>query len=147
MDQQYTYPAPPATAPPTDVPAATDGRAGLRRPRRRIPKPQLDKVFDDKGLLVGLLLLPFLAVVAFVAQFLELLYYLCLLVYGIVMSPYWCVRALWRAFGPAVTPEELGRRAAARETVKTTAGCLAWIVGLVVVVLGAMVVIGLKMNK
>ncbi|MEU5049289.1 hypothetical protein [Streptomyces sp. NPDC021096] len=147
MDQQHMYPAPPATAPPTDVPAATAGRTGLRRPRRRIPKPQLDRVLDDKGLLVGILLLPLLAVVAFVAQFLELLYYLCLLVYGIVMSPFWSVRALWRAFGPAATPEELGRRAEARKTVKTTAGCLAWIVGLVIVVLGAMVVIGLNMDK
>ncbi|MCQ8772862.1 hypothetical protein [Streptomyces telluris] len=153
MDQQHMYPAPPATAPTaptaptTDIPSATDGRAGLRRPRRRIPKPQLGSVLDDKGLLIGLLLLPFLAAVAFVAQFLELLYYLCLLVYGIVMSPFWSVRALWRAFGPAATPEELGRRAEARKTVKTTAGCLAWIVGLLIVILGVMVAIGLNMDK
>ncbi|WP_424888936.1 hypothetical protein [Streptomyces sp. XH2] len=147
MDQQHVYPAPPATAPSADVSSAIGGGTGLRRPRRRIPKPRLDRVLDDKGLLVGILLLPLLAAVAFVAQFLELLYYLCLLVYGIVMSPFWSVRALWRAFGPAVTPEELGRRAEARKTVKTTAGCLAWVVGLVIVVLGAMVAIGLNMDK
>ncbi|GGX74760.1 hypothetical protein [Streptomyces hiroshimensis] len=152
MDQQHmypapAYPAPPADAPPAVAPAATGEKAGLRRPRRRIPKPQLDRVLDDKGLLVGILLLPLLAAVAFVAQFLELLYYLCLLVYGIVMSPFWSVRALWRAFGPAGTPEELDRRAEARKTVKTTAGCLAWIVGLVLVVLGAMVAIGLNMDR
>ncbi|MFI1972198.1 hypothetical protein [Streptomyces cinnamoneus] len=98
-------------------------------------------------MLIGILLLPLLAVVGFFAQFLELLYYAGLLVYGIVMSPYWSVRALWRAFGPATTPADLARRAEARRTVKTTAGCLGWILGLVIVVLGVMVWIGLKMEQ
>ncbi len=145
MDQ-HPYQSPPAVSPSGTDPATAPGTTG-RRPRRRIPKPRLDRVLDDKGLLIGILLLPLLAVVAFFAQFLELLYYAGLLVYWIVMSPYWSVRALWRAFGPAATPEELARRAEARKTVKTTAGCLGWLLGLVVVVLGIMVWVGLKANQ
>ncbi|GHG53866.1 hypothetical protein [Streptomyces griseocarneus] len=145
-----SYPAPPgppfASPPapaPEPAPEPASGAAGRRR-RFRVPKPDFDGLFENKGLLLGLLLFPLLVVVAFLAQFLELLYYAGLTVYAIVMSPYWSVRALWRAFGPASTPQELTRRAEARATVKTTFGCLGILLALAAVVLAVLVWIGLS---
>ncbi|MBO0654171.1 hypothetical protein J1792_15740 [Streptomyces triculaminicus] len=148
MDHRPTYPAPPGmpyAPPPAPVPEPASAPTGRRR-RFRVPKPDFDALFANKGLLLGLLLFPFLVVVAFLAQFLELLYYAGWTVYAIVMSPYWSVRALWHAFGPATTPQELTRRAEARATVKAAFGCLGILLILAVVVLGIMIWIGLKQN-
>ncbi|WP_171168299.1 hypothetical protein [Streptomyces sp. I05A-00742] len=120
----------------TVAPAVT---APARRIRRaRIPKPDFDKFLAGKNLLYVRLMLPVMTVVAMVAQVVEVVYRADPTVYGVVMSPYWCTRTLWRACRPVATPEALARRTEARETIRTVFGRLG-VTLLVVLALAAIV--------
>ncbi|MCP3798594.1 hypothetical protein NLX83_04915 [Allokutzneria sp. A3M-2-11 16] len=103
--------------------------AGDEPKKRRSPinKPDFDSWATGKKALTVLALLPVFAVVAFFAQFLELLYYLVMGVYYLVTSPYWICRAIYRASSSEDTP----RRQEARASIATffkVSGCLLAIV-------------------
>lgn len=73
---------------------------------------------------MALLLFPVLVVVAFFAQFVEVLYDAAVCVFSVVTSPYWITRTVWRALRPVHTAEHAALRAEAREHIGATCkGC------------------------
>ncbi|MFF4284017.1 hypothetical protein ACFY0R_01650 [Streptomyces sp. NPDC001633] len=96
-------------------------------------KPSWDAWATGKSAGMILLMLPVLAVVAFVAQILEALYYAAVCVFYVITSPYWITRTVWRALRPVRTAEHAARRTEAREAISSTVkGCGCVLAGLAI---------------
>ncbi|MET9297008.1 hypothetical protein [Streptomyces sp. NPDC003077] len=124
------------------------GRPQQQQPaqRKKLPsspvkKPSWDAWTAGKSVGFVLLLIPVALVVFPVLQIVEALYYAVVIIGYLFMSPFWCVRALWRAVRPVREPLHATRRAEARRTIRDTLrglGCV--LVGLVIL---AVLLIGL----
>ncbi|MGW1376656.1 hypothetical protein ACWD6P_20640 [Streptomyces sp. NPDC002446] len=90
-----------------------------------------------------LLMLPVLAVVAFVAQIIEALYYAAVCLFYVVTSPYWITRTIWRALRPVETAEHAARRAEAREVISVTSKGCGCVVAVLAILAAIIVVVAL----
>lgn len=108
--------SPSSTAAPNPEQPPTSSRRKL--PTSPVRKPNWDAWTAGKNGVLAVLLLPILFVVGTAAEVLEFLYYLGLFLGWLLASPYFMVRAVWRALRPVHTPEQQRRRAASRQTVK-----------------------------